>query len=165
MDDQVTLIEMTTDIIAEYVGHNTVRATELPDLILTVYAALGDIKSPKPVEAATPELKPAVSVKKSVTDEYLICLDDGKRFKSLRRHLTILGMTPDEYREKWGLPRDYPMVAPGYAAVRSSLAKATGLGNARRNVSPVVAEPEVVAEPPVPDEEPVKRRGRQKKAA
>ena len=169
MDDRVSHIEMTADIIAAYVAHNTVRAAELPELISTVYAALGDIKDPKPVEVQVPTLTPAVSVKKSVTDEYIICLEDGKKFKSLRRHLaTAFGMTPDDYRAKWGLPRDYPMVAPGYAATRSALAKATGLGSARRKAAndEKPAKPAAVIAAPSPvDEAPIKRRGRPKKAA
>ena len=155
MSDQADYIEQAADIVSAFVSHNTIRASEMPDLIATVHAALASIAAPQPVEEPVPELKPAVSIKKSVTDDYLICLDDGKKFKSLKRHLATLGMTPDEYRTKWGLPKDYPMVAPGYAAHRSQLAKNSGLGN-RRGAATVPVAPFV---------EPARRRGRPKKAA
>ena len=173
MQEPHRLIDMTADIVAAFVSNNPVRAAELPDLIKTIHASLNDVVEPKPVEAQAPTLTPAVPVKKSVTDDFIVCLEDGKKFKSLRRHLaTAFGMTPDDYRAKWGLPRDYPMVAPGYASKRSELAKATGLGSARRKAAPAndampAAEPEAViaAPPPVVEEAPVKRRGRPKKAA
>jgi len=124
-------IDFTADIVAAYVSNNSVAAADLPALIESVYRALGQLGTPAtpPVE----EQKPAVPVKKSVTPEYIICLEDGKKFKSLKRHLrTSYGMTPDAYREKWGLPKDYPMVAPAYAAARSELAKNMGLGQSRK---------------------------------
>lgn len=121
------LIELTADIVSAYVSNNPVPLGELPALIGQVHAALkGTVGgSPEKPEA----LKPAVPIKKSVTPDYIISLEDGKKFKSLKRHLsTHYGLTPDEYRAKWGLPADYPMVAPNYAAARSALAKTIGLG-------------------------------------
>ncbi|TIX36822.1 MAG: MucR family transcriptional regulator [Mesorhizobium sp.] len=121
------LIELTADVVSAYVSNNPVPVGELPALIDHVHAALkGTIGGPV---AKPEELKPAVSIKKSVTPDYIISLEDGKKFKSLKRHLsTHHGLTPDEYRAKWGLPADYPMVAPNYAAARSALAKTMGLG-------------------------------------
>ncbi|MFK8250776.1 MucR family transcriptional regulator [Ancylobacter terrae] len=129
-------LTLTADVVAAFVGNNSVPATELPDLIAKVHAALAGLGNPAPVvEAET--LKPAVPVKKSVTPDYIICLDDGKKFKSLKRHLrTQYNLTPDEYRAKWGLPSDYPMVAPNYAATRSNLAKKMGLGQQRKKPEP-----------------------------
>jgi predicted transcriptional regulator len=151
------------------VSNNPVRAAELPDLIKTIHASLTEVVEPKPAEVLAPVLTPAVPVKKSVTDDFIICLEDGKKFKSLRRHLaTAFNMTPEDYRAKWGLPRDYPMVAPGYASKRSELAKATGLGSARRKSAAANDEappaPAPVIEAPVV-EAPAKRRGRPRKAA
>lgn len=129
MPDPSPLLTLTARIVSAFVGQNVVRATELPEIIETVHAALGGLGRPVAAPKAPPvELVPAVPVKKSVTDDFIVCLDDGQKFKSLKRHLAGLGMTPPEYRTKWGLPDDYPMVAPGYAAKRSELAKAIGLG-------------------------------------
>jgi len=128
---QSETIELTADIVAAYVSNNSVSASDLPGLIASVHSALNNIHTPAAVEVLP--LTPAVSVKKSITDDYLICLEDGKRFKSLKRHLKAsYGMSPDEYRTKWGLPSDYPMVAPNYSASRSSLAKSLGLGQQRK---------------------------------
>jgi len=125
-------IELTAEIVSAYVSNNTVPAAEIPGLISQVHAALNRV-SGKTGEAPVEPLKPAVTVKKSITHEYLICLEDGKKFKSLKRHLrTQYNMTPEQYREKWGLGADYPMVAPNYAAARSQLAKQMGLGQQRR---------------------------------
>ncbi|WP_210485596.1 MucR family transcriptional regulator [Microvirga antarctica] len=125
-------IELAADIVSAYVSNNSVPASELPSLISDIHAALlrvGGGTVEVPVEAP----KPAVSLKKSVTPDYIICLEDGKKFKSLKRHLrTQYSMTPEQYREKWGLPVDYPMVAPNYAKARSELAKEMGLGQQRR---------------------------------
>lgn len=136
-----SLIDFTADIVAAYVSNNSVAAAELPALIESVHRALGQLGAPAapPVE----ELKPAVPLKKSVTPEYIICLEDGKKFKSLKRHLrTSYGMTPEAYREKWGLPKDYPMVAPAYAAARSELAKNMGLGQTRKKApAPAAKKP------------------------
>ena len=126
------LIELTTDIVAAYVGNNPLQMAELPGLISQVHSALSGITTGAAEEPAEP-LKPAVSVRKSVTPEYIVCLEDGKKFKSLKRHLrTHYDLTPEQYREKWGLPADYPMVAPSYAEARSKLAKEMGLGQKRR---------------------------------
>ncbi|MEL6245661.1 MAG: MucR family transcriptional regulator [Pseudomonadota bacterium] len=120
------LIELATDIVSAYVGANSIDASELPTLITKVH---GTLKSLADETAPSTDLKPAVSIKKSVTDEFLICLEDGKKFKSLKRHLrSKYDLSPEEYREKWGLPADYPMVAPSYARQRSELAKKMGLG-------------------------------------
>lgn len=133
MDDKAELLEMTVGIVTSYLEGNPVEAGDLAKLIADVYASLDQLGAPPPPEPLPP-LEPAVPVKKSITPDYLICLEDGRRFKSLKRHLrTRYGMTPDEYRAKWGLPKDYPMVAPNYAQSRSELAKTMGLGQARRN--------------------------------
>ena len=125
-------IELTAEIVSAYVSNNTVPAGEISSLINQVHAALSRV-SGKPAERPAEPLKPAVSVKKSITPEFIICLEDGKKFKSLKRHLrTQYNMTPEQYREKWGLGADYPMVAPNYAAARSQLAKQMGLGQQRR---------------------------------
>ncbi|PZA13227.1 MucR family transcriptional regulator [Rhodopseudomonas palustris] len=126
-------VELTASIVSAYVSHNTTPASEIPTLISQVHAALQRLSAGRPEAAPQEPSKPAVPVKKSVTPEYLICLEDGKRFKSLKRHLrTQYKMTPEQYREKWGLPADYPMVAPNYAVERSQLAKKMGLGQQRR---------------------------------
>jgi len=174
------LIEIATEIVTSFVSNNSVPRGELAAVIESVHGAVqrlaaGGEVAPSGIEPPTP----AVSIRKSVTPEYLICLDDGKRFKSLRRHLAKLGMTPEQYRAKWDLPATYPMVAPNYAAQRSALAKTMGLGQLREPavvapppiaeaveaVSPpptVVVESEVVAPPPEPV---VKRKpGRPRKA-
>jgi predicted transcriptional regulator len=127
-----TYIQLTAQIVSAYVSNNTVPSGEIPSLISQVYSALMRVSGGQAVASAEP-LKPAVSVKRSITPEYLVCLEDGKKFKSLKRHLrTQYDMTPEKYREKWGLPSDYPMVAPNYAAARSQLAKQMGLGQQRR---------------------------------
>ena len=125
-------IELTAEIVSAYVSNNTVPAGEISSLINQVHAALSMV-SGKAAEGPAEPLKPAVSVKKSITPEFIVCLEDGKKFKSLKRHLrTQYNMTPEQYREKWGLGADYPMVAPNYAAARSQLAKQMGLGQQRR---------------------------------
>ncbi len=143
------IVELTADVISAYVSNNPVPVSELPALIAQVHQSLsaltGEVSAP--VEETQ---KPAVNPKRSVHDDYIICLEDGKKFKSLKRHLTThFGMTPEEYRTKWKLPADYPMVAPAYAAERSSLAKKIGLGRKPK---------EVVVEAPAP------KRGRKKAA-
>jgi predicted transcriptional regulator len=126
------LIEMVSDIVSAYVAHNPVPVAELPKLIEKVHSTLTEIESSGSVEAK-PELKPAVSIRKSVSDDHIVCLEDGKKFKSLKRHLrTRYDMSPDEYREKWSLPADYPMVAPNYAKQRSDLARKMGLGQSKK---------------------------------
>lgn len=124
-------VELTSEIVSAYVANNSVPAAELPALIESVYNALAKISSASSDVSVPIEAKPAVNPKKSVFEEYIVCLDDGKKFKSLKRHLSLLGMTPDEYRQKWNLPSDYPMVAPVYARQRSELARAIGLGQMR----------------------------------
>lgn len=136
MDDSIDFVALSADVVSAYVSNNSVASSDLPALIGTVHAALSKTLVGA-VEAPTIELKPAVSVKKSVTSDYIICLEDGKQFKSLKRHLqTKYAMTPDDYRAKWGLPKDYPMVAPNYAAARSELAKKAGLGQMRGRAAP-----------------------------
>jgi predicted transcriptional regulator len=131
-NNQSSYIELAADIVSAYVSNNSVPASDLASLISDVHSALVRVTSgiaPVSVEA----LKPAVPAKKSVTNDFIICLEDGKKFKSLKRHLrTQYNMSPEEYREKWGLPPDYPMVAPNYAKARSQLAKQMGLGQQRR---------------------------------
>ncbi|MDI4665040.1 MucR family transcriptional regulator [Xanthobacter autotrophicus] len=142
-----TNLELVADIVAAFVGNNTVLAADLPALIRSVYSALEKLGVPEPV--VVEKLNPAVAVKRSVTDDFIICLEDGKKFKSLKRHLrTVYDLTPEAYREKWGLPRDYPMVAPAYAAARSALARNMGLGQARKKV----------VEPPPPTKKAPSRR-------
>jgi len=124
-------LQLTANIVAAYVSKNTVPSAEIPSLISQVYSALMRVSGGQAAASAEP-LKPAVPVKRSITAEYIVCLEDGKKFKSLKRHLrTQYDMTPEKYREKWGLPPDYPMVAPNYAAARSQLAKKMGLGQQR----------------------------------
>lgn len=124
------LLELTTEIVSAHVSNNTLPVNELPQLIQDVYRTLSSVGG---ISIASERPQPAVPVKKSVTAEYIICLEDGKKLKMLKRHLkTAYDMTPDEYRERWGLPRDYPMVAPNYAKHRSSLAKKIGLGTKPR---------------------------------
>lgn len=122
------LIELSSEIVAAYVGHNALSASDLPKLIADIYAALKGLGN-APVAAEAEQPKPAVTVRRSITPEHLICLEDGKKFKSLKRHLmTHHKLSPQQYREKWSLPVDYPMVAPNYSATRSTLAKSSGLG-------------------------------------
>jgi predicted transcriptional regulator len=128
--DRSELLSLTSDIVASHVSNNPVSMADLPQLIEQVYTSLKNLAEP----AAEPkeELKPAVPIKKSVTDDYIICLEDGKKMKMLKRHLaTAYGMTPEQYREKWGLSPDYPMVAPSYSLKRQRLAKENGLGRNR----------------------------------
>ena len=126
-------IDLAAEIVTSFVSNNSVPRGELPALIEAVHAAVKTLADGGKVAAAVSEPPtPAVSVRKSVTPDYLICLDDGRKFKSLKRHLASLGMTPDQYRTKWGLAADYPMVAPAYAARRSDFAKQIGLGRGVR---------------------------------
>jgi predicted transcriptional regulator len=126
-----TIVEKTSEIVAAFVSNNETTTTELPALIQAVHRALSGISvaAPEP----EPRKEPAISVRRSVTPDYLVCLEDGRKFKSLKRHLrTKYDMSPEDYRAKWGLPKDYPMVAPNYAAARSALAKNMGLGKGGR---------------------------------
>jgi predicted transcriptional regulator len=127
-----TFIDLTANIVSAYVSNNATPASELPALISQIHGALVRVSAGQ-AEVVIEPTKPAVPVKKSMTSDYLVCLEDGKKFKSLKRHLrTQYNMTPEQYREKWGLPPDYPMVAPNYAVARSQLAKKMGLGQQRR---------------------------------
>jgi len=138
------LLSLTTELVAAFVGNNTMGVGDIPDLISGVFGALSTAgqAEEKPAEAPVP----AVPIKKSVTPDFLVCLEDGRKLKMLKRHLaTRYNLTPDEYRRRWGLPKDYPMVAPAYAAMRSELAKQTGLG---RKAAPS----------PPPEEAPAARR-------
>ena len=143
-------LDLVADIVAAFLSNNSIQASEIPGLIASVHGALS-LAVAGTSEEPTVELNPAVPIKKSVTPDAIICLEDGKAFKSLKRHLiTKYGMTPAEYRAKWGLPKDYPMVAPNYAASRSALARSMGLGRK--------------AAPPVEVPAPKARRGRPRKA-
>ncbi|WP_027062309.1 MucR family transcriptional regulator [Mesorhizobium loti] len=126
------LAELTADVVAAYVSNNPVPVGELPGLIASIHQSLSGLS--QPVVAPAEEPLPAVNPKRSIQPDFIICLDDGKKFKSLKRHLAKLGMTPDQYRIKWNLPGDYPMVAPSYAAHRSALAKSIGLGRKATHV-------------------------------
>jgi predicted transcriptional regulator len=130
-------LDMTAEMVAAFVSNNSVPSSGLAALIQTIHDALTNLANGAATPAAKEEPKePAVPIRKSIAPDYLICLDDGKKFKSLKRHLAALGMTPEQYRAKWKLPSDYPMVAPEYAAKRSELAKAIGLGQVRRQPGP-----------------------------
>lgn len=126
---------VAAEIVAAFVAKNSLAAAELTPLIHSVHAALVKIVNATPSLAAEPAVS-AASIRKSITPDYLVCLEDGRKFKTLRRHLANLGMTPDDYRAKWNLPADYPMVAPNYAARRSDLAKRIGLGDYNRKAGP-----------------------------
>ena len=130
-DAEDTLLTLTADIVAAHVSNNSVAVNDLPNLIQNVHAALTDISGSRAAPEARPE--PKVSIRASIKPDYIVCLEDGKKQKMLKRHLmTNHGMTPDEYRQKWGLAADYPMVAPNYAEQRRTLAKSIGLGTKRR---------------------------------
>jgi predicted transcriptional regulator len=139
-DNKVDLLDLTAHIVANYVGNNSAPVSDLPALIKSVHAALAGVTAP---QAAAPEPKtPAVPIKKSITPDAIICLEDGRKFKSLKRHLrTKYNLSPEEYRAKWGLPKDYPMVAPNYAEARSALAKSMGLGQGGRRPAAVAPAP------------------------
>ena len=145
-------VALTAQIVAAFLLNNAMAIADLPGVIQSVHRALSDVASPAPTPVAE-KLVPAVPVKKSVTPDYIICLEDGKKLKMLKRHLlSSYNLTPDEYRARWGLPPDYPMTAPNYAAQRSAFAKSAGLG---RKAPP----------PPVAEAAPAKRPGRPKKSA
>src|SRR3954453_11096602 len=149
-------IELAAEIVAAFVSNNSVPAVELPTLIGSVHDALAKAENGLAQQPTEEPKAPAVSIKKSVQPDYIVCLDDGKKFKSLKRHLrTAYNLTPDQYRAKWGLAHDYPMVAPNYAAARSELGKQMGLGARRRRTEPVPAEPKAATP----------AKGRRKKAA
>jgi len=131
-DNQGELLALTAEIVAAHVANNRVEPADLPDLIRKVHAALAGVSA---AASASPAVRPepAVPIRKSITPGYIVCLEDGKKLKMLKRHLrTAYGLTPEQYRERWGLPADYPMVAPNYAAQRAQLARKSGLGTGRR---------------------------------
>jgi len=133
-DDGDKLIALTADIVSAYVSKNECGSANLPEIIANVHAALARVGGDKGEPIIVDKPRPAVNPKKSVTDDYIICLEDGKKFKSLKRHLmTHYGITPEQYREKWDLEPDYPMVAPNYAQARSNLAREMGLGRKAKN--------------------------------
>ena len=169
--DQTVILECVTSIIAAYVANNTIQKENLPALIADTFKALAQADRP---EVLIEELKPAVPIKRSVQPDHIICLEDGKKFKSLKRHLmSHYSLAPQEYREKWGLPADYPMVAPSYALARSELAKTMGLG--RRPTPVAIAAPvQASAKSPkkapaakigTPEKAPAAKRGAARKAA
>jgi predicted transcriptional regulator len=127
-------VSLSADIVAAYVSRNSVTPSGLPALIESIHQALSKLGTVEPMPS-TEALVPAVPIRKSISPGFLICLDDGKKFKSLKRHLASHGMTPDQYRAKWNLPKEYPMVAPDYAATRSALAKSIGLGHLRKDTA------------------------------
>ena len=154
------LLSLTADIVSSHVSNNSVAVSDLPGLISNVYAALSGLGTTAPPEKVTQE--PAVSIRSSVKADYIVCLEDGKKLKMLKRHLmTRYGLTPDAYRAKWNLPADYPIVAPSYSERRRSLALRTGLGR-KPTAEPVVAAP---PPPPAPQPAPKKARGSRKASA
>jgi predicted transcriptional regulator len=158
---------LTAEVVSAYVVNNSLGPADIPDLIASVHRALQGLSAPPQAEPEKRE--PPVSIRKSITPDFLISLEDGRRYKTLRRHLAGRGLTPEQYREKWGLPRDYPMVAPNYAKQRSELARASGLGQIRRNAAVAAGGDEHPKADPGDAEgqsgEPKKRRGRPRKAA
>ena len=164
MTENLEAVALTADIVSAYVSNNSVEAAEIASLINQVHQALTQAAHGQPAEPEAPPV-PAVPVKKSVTADYLISLEDGRKYKSLKRHLSTRGMTPDDYRAKWGLPKDYPMVAASYSAQRSSLAKSLGLGRVRAATATEDAVPagEAPAAPEA-DTEVKAPRGRRAKA-
>jgi predicted transcriptional regulator len=161
---KLDLTSITADIVSSYVANNAVHRADLPTVIASVHAALQDLVTPKQTEPEK-QLQPAVSIRKSVTPDYLISLEDGRKYKMLKRHLGKLGLTAEEYRAKWGLPADYPMVAPNYAAKRSELARSSGLSQQRRKTAAkAVAAPEETATAPAKASKP-KRRAPSKKTS
>jgi predicted transcriptional regulator len=156
-EQHLDFASITADIVSSYVANNSVHRTDLPNVIASVHAALQGLTAPKQTEPQRPE--PAVSVRKSITPDFLISLEDGRKYKTLKRHLGKLGMTPEEYRAKWELPVDYPMVAPNYAQKRSELARSSGLGQLRRKTA---AQKELVTVP-AEDTKPKRRAPSKKK--
>ena len=128
------LTSITADIVSSYVANNAVHRADLPAVIASVHAALQGLVAPKQAEPAK-QLQPSIAIRKSVTPDFLVSLEDGKKYKTLKRHLGKLGLTPAQYRAKWGLPDDYPIVAPNYALRRSELARSSGLGQQRRKTA------------------------------
>jgi predicted transcriptional regulator len=160
-EQQLDFASTTAGIVSSYVANNSVHRGDLPNVIASVHAALQGLTALKQAEPEKPE--PRVPIKKSVTPDFLISLEDGKKYKTLKRHLGKLGLTADEYRAKWGLPADYPMVAPSYAARRSELAISSGLGQQRRKTAAKAAASEETVTAPA--EAKPKRRAPAKKEA
>ncbi len=163
-EKQLDFASITADIVSSYVANNSVHRADLPNVIGAVHAALQGLISPQQTEPEKPQ--PAVSIRKSVTPDFLISLEDGKKYKTLKRHLRNFGLTAEEYRAKWGLPADYPMVAPNYAAKRSELARSSGLGQQRRRTTAkaaVTTEETVTA--PIETAKPRRRAPSKKKAS
>lgn len=166
-DSNNDLIAMTADVVAAYVSNNKVAASEVADLVASIHSALSKTAAPAP-EPETAKQEPAVSIRSSIKHDYIVCLEDGAKLKMLKRYLrTNYDMSPEEYRTKWGLARDYPMVAPAYAEQRRTLAHAIGLG--RKKAEEVLAEPSAVVpkerKGKASDAAPSKPRGRPRKAA
>jgi predicted transcriptional regulator len=162
-EQQLDFAGITADIVSSYVANNSVHRADLPNVIAAVHATLQGLASQKQAEPEKPQ--PAVSIRKSVTPDFLISLEDGKKYKTLKRHLRNFGLTAEEYRAKWGLPADYPMVAPNYAAKRSELARSSGLGQQRRKTAAKApAAPDETVTAPAEAPKP-KRRGSSKKKA
>ncbi|WP_262296076.1 MucR family transcriptional regulator [Microvirga sesbaniae] len=156
------LASITADIVSSYVANNSVHRGDLPTVIASVHAALQGLTAPRQVEPEKPE--PRVSIRKSITPDFLISLEDGKKYKTLKRHLRTLGLTAEEYRAKWGLPADYPMVASSYAARRSELARSSGLGQQRRKTAAkAVAATKETTTAPAEDSKPKRRASSKKK--
>ncbi|MBQ0822692.1 MucR family transcriptional regulator [Microvirga sp. HBU67558] len=163
-EQQLDFASITAVIVSTYVANNSVHRADLLNVIGSVHAALQGLVAPKQAEPAKPE--PAVSIRRSITPDFLISLEDGKEYKTLKRHLAKLGLTPEEYRAKWGLPIDYPMVAPNYAAKRSELARSAGLGQQRRKTAAkTVAAPEKTVTAPTEAAKPKRRASSKTKAA
>lgn len=162
-EQKLDFASITADIVSSYVANNSVHRADLPNVIASVHAALQSLVSPKQTEPEKPE--PRISIKKSITPDFLISLEDGKKYKTLKRHLGKLGLTAEEYRAKWGLPADYPMVAPSYAAMRSELAKSAGLGQQRRKTATKAAIGSVETVSGPAEATKPKRRAAKKKAA
>ncbi len=157
--DQTDYVGLAADIVSAYVTHNRLAPTELTGLIAAVHGALQGLNTP--VAPQPEKLEPRMPIKKTITPDFLISLEDGKQYRSLKRHLTTMGLTPDGYRAKWSLPHDYPMVAPSYSKQRSELAKSLGLGQMRRKASPEMREAARAPDASAPKA----KRGRPKKAA
>ena len=162
---RAAVAEVTSEIVAAYVAKNHIQVAELPKLIASVHETFLSLGQPQVAEVAPEPLKPAVPVKKSITDEYLISLEDGRKLKSMKRYLATLGMTPADYRAKWSLPADYQMVAPAYAAKRSELAKGLGLGRRRGSQEPAEMAPDGKPDAQATDSDVKKPSKRKAKAA
>ena len=156
--DGTDYVSLAADIVSAYVAHNRLVPAELPGIIAAVHSALQGLNTP--VALPPEKLEPRIPIRKSITPDFLISLEDGKQYRSLKRHLTTMGLTPELYRAKWGLPHDYPMVAPNYSKQRSELAKSLGLGQMRRKPAPTVREAVETPDASAPKA----RRGRPRKA-